>query len=77
MEYYSAIKNKVSYPGVPSVAQKDRHLCNTRTQVQSPASHSGLKDPVLSQRRSHLWLGSDPWPGNSICCGAAKKENNK
>ena len=25
-------------------------------------------------RRSQLWLGSDPWPGNSISHGAAKKE---
>ena len=31
-------------------------LCSTRTQVRSPAWHSGLKDPVLPQ----LWLGPDP-----------------
>ena len=24
-----------------------------------------------------LQLGSDPWPGNCICCGAAKKEEKK
>ena len=23
-----------------------------------------------------MWLGSDPWPGNSICCGSAKKKKN-
>ena len=27
-------------------------------------------DLVLPQ----LWLRSDPWPGNFICCKAAKKE---
>ena len=33
------------------------------------ARHSGLKDPELPQLQdwSHLWLRSDPWPGNSIC----------
>ena len=25
-------------------------------------------------QRSQLWFGSDPWPGNSICLGAAKKK---
>ena len=29
------------------------------------------------QLRSHLWLGSDPWPGNSIYHGAAKNHNKK
>ena len=24
--------------------------------------------------RSQPWLGSDPWPGNSICLGGAQKE---
>ena len=23
------------------------------------------------------WLRSDPWPRNSICCGAAKKKKKK
>lgn len=31
-----------------------------------------IKDPVLLQ-----WLESDPWPGNSVCCGLAKKEKCK
>ena len=33
-------------------------------------------DPVLLQlqHRSQLWLGSDPWPGNSTCCRMAKKD---
>ena len=24
-----------------------------------------------------LWLGSDPWPRNPICCGVAEKEKKK
>ena len=35
--------------------------------------HSGLKDLALLQ----LWPGCDPWPGNSICPGAAKKKKKK
>lgn len=33
-----------------------------------------VKDPVLSQLWHwwQLWLGSDPWPENSICCRSAK-----
>ena len=27
--------------------------------------------------RSQLQLGSDPWPGNSVCHGVAKKERKK
>lgn len=26
------------------------------------------------QLRLQLWLRSDPWPGNSMCCRVAKKE---
>ena len=39
----------------------------------------GVKDLVLPYlwRRSQLQLRSDPWPGNSICHGAAKKENKQ
>ena len=40
------------------------------------AWHSRLKDLVLPQllRRLQLWLRSDPWPWNSICHRATKKE---
>ena len=34
-----------------------------RTEVLSPARHSGLKDLALL---SQLQLHCDPWPGNSI-----------
>ena len=38
-----------------------------------------VKDLVLPQLQltSQLQLQSDPWPGNSICLGAAKKEEKK
>ena len=34
-----------------------------------------VKDLVLPQLwlRLQLLLGSNPWPGNSLCCGVAKK----
>ena len=40
------------------------------------AQHSRLKDLVLPQlwHRLQLQLRSDPWPWNSICHRAAKKE---
>ena len=27
--------------------------------------------------RSQLWLGSDSWPRNLLCCGKAKKKKKK
>ena len=36
-----------------------------------PGRAQWVKDRALPQ----LQLGSDPWPGNSICHRAAKKEN--
>ena len=59
------------------MAQQDmQHLCSTRMQVCSLAQCNGLKDLALPQlwHRLHLWLGSDPWPRNSICHGVAKEE---
>ena len=42
--------------------------------IPSPAQW--VKDPVRQQfwLRLRLQLGSDPWPGSSICCGVAKEE---
>ena len=40
-------------------------------QVRSLAWHSGLKDLALLQ----LLFRSDPWPGNSMCLGVAKKKS--
>ena len=44
-----------------------------------PGQAQWVKDPALPQLQhaSQLWLGSNPWLGNSICCGAAKKEKKK
>ena len=56
------------YIGVPKVTQCDRqHLCRAKTQVRSPALHGGSK----------VWLGSDPWPGNSICQWDIQKRKTK
>ena len=47
-----------------------RRLGSAGSQVRSPAQW--VKDLVL-QLTLRLQLGSDPWPGNSIRHGAAKK----
>lgn len=39
-----------------------------------PRLPQGLR---IWQSRSKLWLRSAPWPGNSVCQGAAKKEEKK
>jgi len=57
--------------GLPAVVPQDQQcLCRAKTQVQSLAWNSALKDLALLQ----LWLRSDPWPGNSIWHGADKKK---
>ena len=64
-------------PGVPAVEQWDGQCPgSTGTKVRSPAQHSWVKDLALLQRqlRSRLRLTSDPWPGISMCHGAARKE---
>ena len=40
-----------------------------------PGPAQWVKDPAFLQlqHRLQLQLGSDPWPGSSICHGAAKK----
>ena len=45
--------------------------------IPSPAQW--VKDPALLQLqlRSQLQHGSDPCPGNSLCCEATKKEKEK
>ena len=44
-----------------------------------PSLAQWVKDPALPQLwlRSQLWLGFDPWPGNSICHGLVKNEKKK
>ena len=42
-----------------------------------PGLAQWVKDLALLQLQSRLKLGSDPWPGRSICCGAAKNEKKK
>lgn len=60
--------------GVLTVAQSDRWcLCCTETQVSSPAWHSDLRIWLQPWCGPQLQLGSDPGPGNSVCCGRPKK----
>ena len=66
-------------PGVPAVAQQDwQHLSSARTQAQSPAWHSGLKNPL------HLWhigcncsLDLIPGPGAPYAQGDQKRKRKK
>ena len=55
---------------------KDRSSHCGITGYAASWEHSGLGNLVLLQLQLglQLWLRSDPWPGNSICCGTAKKE---
>ena len=45
---------------------------SARMQVQSCVAER-VKDPALQQRQ---WLGSDPWPGNSMKRGGGKDSCN-
>ena len=58
---------------------QDWCLCSAKTQVPSLAPAHWVKILALRQLqcRSKLWLGSNPWPRNSICCGAVKKKKKK
>ena len=44
-----------------------------------PGLAQWVKNPALLQLwlRAWLWLRSDPWPRNSICCRPAKKEKKR
>ena len=53
-------------------------LCNTRTQVQSPAGHSGLRIWGCHSCSIGHNCSSDLIPGgNSICCKEAKQTNKQ
>ena len=59
------------------MAQRDLwHLGSPGMWVQYPSAQ-WIKDPALPQLwpGRQLLPGSDPWLGNSICHGAAQKEN--
>ena len=61
------------------MAQDPPCLRSAGKHVWSPSQAQWVKDLVLTQLRLRwqIGLGSDPWPGNSICLGAAKKEKEK
>ena len=64
-------------PRVPAVAQQDqRPLGSAGTQVQAPAlAHCSCG--LSLGRNCAPGPGTDPWPRNSICQGAAKKGGEK
>lgn len=54
-----------------------RCLGSAGTQIQSLAQCSGLRIPHCHPCDLGPQLGSDLWPGNSICCRVAKNERKK
>ena len=64
---------RIGTQGAPAVAQRDRTL---RLGRPGTVSIPGLAQWVenLAFLRWHLWLGSDPWPGNSMCRRTVKKK---
>ena len=61
--------------GVPDMAHWDLgRLGGAKTQVQSLVKDRAL---LQLQLRLQMPLGSDPWPRNSICHRATKKEKRK
>ena len=58
------------------MVQQDQHLGSVWDVVSIPGLARWVKDPALQQLRLRLQLrlGSDPWPGNSICCGVTKNK---
>ena len=58
-----------------SMGMKLLHSSRDVGLIPSPAQW--VKDLVLPQHRSKLWLRFKPWPGNSISHEAAKKKKKK
>ena len=75
---YSEKIHRSAKAGVPTVAQWDQlYLRSARTQVRSPAWHSGLRIWQCGSCSLGLICGSDPWPGNSMCHREAKRKISK
>ena len=70
----------MNFFGFPDVVQRDQPcLCRARKYRSILVWHSMLKNLALPwlRHRLQLWLGSDPWPRNSLWHGAAKKIKKK
>ena len=42
-----------------------------------PGPAQWVRDPAMPQPGLPLWLGSDPWPGSSICHSRPKEGEKK
>lgn len=65
---------------VTAVAQQDQgHFCSTKVVVSIPSLAQWVKRSGMLQLQCRLQvrLGSDPRPGNSICCRVGKKRKKK
>lgn len=79
IEHFIQVQKRNSV-GVPTVVQWDQWCFGNADIAGSiPGPVQWVKDPVLLQLwlRSQPQLRSDPWPGSSICYGAAEKEKKK
>lgn len=75
INYY---QNQEMDPGVPAVVEQVKNKTAeawvaVEVQIWSPAWCRGFKDLSLQQ----LWLGFNPGPGDSICCGYGQKEKKE
>lgn len=75
INYY---QNQEMDPGVPAVVEQVKNKTAeawvaVEVQIWSPAWCRGFKDLSLQQ----LWLGFNPGPGDSICCGYGQKEKKR
>ena len=66
--------------GVPTVMQQDSAVslqCQDAGSILNSASGLRIWHCRSYGCRLQLQLQSDPWPGNSMCCGAATKEKKQ
>ena len=72
-------KQKHIYERIPGVAAMAKWVKDLAEATWVPGPVKWIKDPALLQlwRRSQLWLGFNPRPRTSICCGCEQKNKKK
>ena len=63
--------------GVPAVVQQDPHLGSPRTQVRSPARHSGLRIQCCHSCGLGCNCGSDLIPGSGTAYAVGSQRDKK